>query len=112
MRCSHGAARHAVVLTKAGAPSRMRDFEDADAPQGRGYTETTFDLSTEGSEENEEPIALIEADNLGELMRERRSRERLREMDALLPSLASVGKTALPLPQPALKIPFRRKSLH
>ena len=76
----------------------MRDFEDADAPQGRGYTETTFDLSTEGSEENEEPIPLIEADNLEELISEGRSREHLRKMHALLPSFASVGKTALPQP--------------
>src|SRR4029077_8495301 len=35
-RCSHGAARHAVVLTKAGAPSVAWASQDKDAPSATG----------------------------------------------------------------------------
>ncbi len=36
-RCSHGAARHAVALAKAGAQFVRRSARNSDAPQGRGY---------------------------------------------------------------------------
>src|SRR5947207_15888341 len=83
------------------------------APQGRGYTETTFDLWTDGSEESEEPIALIEADKFGSAHQVAAVCRTSQGNTPFVIFVSFCWKTALPSPQPgkALKPLFRRKSL-